>query len=266
MPGGISLLLSLPADIPTPDVGRATIFINSATGEPSYKDSAGATHTLVGLAGSAGAAGGVGPTGPASPLFIGADGLDGQDGISVPGSGSVSGGAAGALVLLEQHTASASATLDFTTGLSSVYDDYLIEMINLVPASANPDFYFRVSTDGGSSFAATNYYSTSVITGLAIGVSAVAQNPGNQNLLGQTIDNTGSSGGLSGQLHLWNPRSASIRKTFTHHIMYPRSAELINFSGGCIWNDTTAVNAFRFLFSSGNIASGIIRLYGIAKT
>ena len=35
---------------------------------------------------------------------------------------------AGALVLLEQHTASSSATLDFTTCITSTYDEYVIEM------------------------------------------------------------------------------------------------------------------------------------------
>jgi len=32
-----------------------------------------------------------------------------------------------------------------------------------------------------------------------------------------------------------------------------------------IYLSTTAVNALRFLFSSGNIASGVVRMYGVAK-
>lgn len=79
MPGGISLLLALPADIPTPDVGRATIFINSATGQPSYKDDTGAVYTLVGAAGVTGASG---------PMGLPGYGFDGEEGeflISQPG-------------------------------------------------------------------------------------------------------------------------------------------------------------------------------------
>jgi hypothetical protein len=32
------------------------------------------------------------------------------------------------------------------------------------------------------------------------------------------------------------------------------------------WQDTTAITAVRFLFSSGNISSGTVRVYGIVKT
>ena len=59
-------------------------------------------------------------------------------------------GTSNGLVLLEQHTASSSATLDFTASITSAYDDYLIELVNVVPATNTVDLYMRVSTDGGS--------------------------------------------------------------------------------------------------------------------
>jgi hypothetical protein len=79
MPGGITLLYSLPADIPTPPAGKATIFINLATGEPSYKDSAGVTRTLVGAAGATGAQGPLGNPGFAF------DGEEGDTFVALPG-------------------------------------------------------------------------------------------------------------------------------------------------------------------------------------
>ena len=39
-----------------------------------------------------------------------------------------------------------------------------------------------------------------------------------------------------------------------------------HYTGGLNWATTTAYNALRFAFSSGNIASGTIRVYGIAKS
>ena len=83
-----------------------------------------------------------------------------------------SGGGGGALVLLEQHTASASATLDFTSCISSTYDDYLVEGLSLVPATNAVNFTMQVSTDGGSTWASTTYnwaYSYRLLRGAASG-------------------------------------------------------------------------------------------------
>lgn len=79
MPGGITLLESLPADIPTPGANKDTIFVNISTGEPSYKDDAGVTHTLVGTNGATGA------SGPPGPAGFGFDGDDGDFMPALPG-------------------------------------------------------------------------------------------------------------------------------------------------------------------------------------
>lgn len=54
-PSGIRLVETAAADIPTPPANKAWIFVNSATGEPSYKDDAGATTSLKGATGATGA-------------------------------------------------------------------------------------------------------------------------------------------------------------------------------------------------------------------
>ncbi len=50
----IALTTQTSAATPTPGSGKVNIFVNSATGEPSYKDSAGTTTSLKGVAGAAG--------------------------------------------------------------------------------------------------------------------------------------------------------------------------------------------------------------------
>ena len=71
MPGGLTLLESLNANIPTPAAGKVTIYFSIDLGAPAYKDDAGVVHTLVGPAGTTGAAGAQGPAGLAQ---------DGEDG------------------------------------------------------------------------------------------------------------------------------------------------------------------------------------------
>jgi hypothetical protein len=46
-----------------------------------------------------------------------------------------SAGSPATLVLLSTQTASASATISFTTGLDSTYDEYIFKFINIHPAT-----------------------------------------------------------------------------------------------------------------------------------
>lgn len=64
---------------------------------------------------------------------------------------SISGGG---LNLISTQTASGSSSLSFTSGIDSTYKEYLFKFINIHP-SANSDFAFNMSIDGGSNYNAT---------------------------------------------------------------------------------------------------------------
>jgi hypothetical protein len=177
------------------------------------------------------------------------------------------GGGAGALVLLEQHTASNSATLDFTTAISATYDEYAIEFINLVPVTDNAALWMRVSTNGGSTYdAGANYYNA-----LFSFQEAASATGGGGAAQSQMIINGGYSSSancnLYGSIKFFNP-GGSLFKGIIGNSMARFSAGDAHRVQWVIHGEydiTTAVNAFRFLNSSGNISSGIIRCYGIAK-
>ena len=57
-------------------------------------------------------------------------------------------GAAVGLVLISTATASASTTVDFTSGIDGTYDEYEIHISDLVPATDTTSLYLRTSTDG----------------------------------------------------------------------------------------------------------------------
>lgn len=92
MGSGITLRSVDPADIPTPDAGKATIFVDSTNLDlPSYKDSAGVVDTL-------GITGATGPAGPAGPVTLGPmgmDGIDGEDAMMIPGPAGPTGASGG---------------------------------------------------------------------------------------------------------------------------------------------------------------------------
>jgi Collagen triple helix repeat (20 copies) len=225
----------------------------------------------VGVAGPQGNPGGivgqVVVTGP--PGYDGNDGDDGFPGVPGPmgpaGTGG-GGGGSGALILLEQYTAANSATLDFTTCITSTYDDYLVEMLNVLPVTDSVGLQMVASTDGGSTWlGGTNYAFLMNRTGGSQTSGAASSIPVD-GYASALAGNTAAYGGVSGSIKLFNPLSATAYKYMTvndAYRAYDGTFEMITGIAG-IWT-TTAVNALRFKFSSGNIASGTIRVYGIAK-
>ncbi|HEX2594697.1 MAG TPA: hypothetical protein VHL34_24555 [Rhizomicrobium sp.] len=175
-------------------------------------------------------------------------------------------GATTGLALLEQHTASSSASLNFTTAITSSYDDYLIEFVNIVPATDNALLWMRVSTDGGSTYDSGSNY-TYRYWRLASGTAVVSSAGATKIILTDSVGNNGLWG-VIGRLSLYSPGSTSIRKMVNGQLAFMQSGG----SGALeedmpmgVYDSTTAVNAFQFLFSTGNIASGTIRVYGVAK-
>ena len=191
---------------------------------------------------------------------------------SVSAFGSVN---AGAMIFISKVTASSSATIDFTSGIDSTYKEYVFTFNNIEPATDGADFSFQVETGTNSDynqtitssyFRAYHHEADSAAAIEYVTGKDLAQSTNFQVLAGAV--GNGADGNndecASGKMHLFNPSSTTFVKHFTSHInMYENgnSCHTI-FVGGYI-NDTTAITRVRFKFSSGNIATGDICLYGI---
>lgn len=178
----------------------------------------------------------------------------------------IPGGSGGALVLLEQHTAASSASLDFTTCITSAYDEYLLELLQIIPATNGVSLRLRMSTDGGSTYDSGTNYSYTRWGWVPAGASAAGDEGATSIQMANGPASNSANYGISGRLSLISPGSA-IYKPVTGLISYFDSSS--RTSGENIvgfYKSATAINAFRFLMSSGNIASGTIRVYGIAKS
>lgn len=173
--------------------------------------------------------------------------------------------AIGDFIRLSTATASASATIDFTSLLSSTYDVYMIELINVKPATNGALFYLLTSTNNGSTYDNTvgNYLGVNVVM-KATGVTAASAGTGNMIL---TDGIASAREGASGFIYITTP-SASARTHVRSEIGYTDSAGTVEtFSLTAAYRDsTTAVNAVRLYMSTGNIASGTINLYARKKT
>jgi uncharacterized protein DUF5907 len=173
----------------------------------------------------------------------------------------------GGLVLVEQHVASGSASLDFTTGITSAFDEYLIEFVDVAPATNNVDLLMLLSTNGGSSYDSGANYARQTRLDQSTFNTVAGGNSGLNSLVAITNVSNGSTFGLNLSGKLWAPGSAAHYKTFTFQGVYRNNdGSFYSVVGSGIYISATAVNAFQVKFSSGNVASGTVRLYGVAKT
>jgi len=170
-------------------------------------------------------------------------------------------------VLLATKTASASATLDFTEFNNAVYRRYEFELANVKPATDNVDFYLRTSTDAGSSYdaGASDYAWGSAGTSAASATTGASA--GDTAMLMTTVVKIGNAAaeyGVSGLLNVTGAPSASVFTEMRGQWTYwNTSGAMVHLSGGGARLSAEDTDAIRFLFSSGNITSGTIRMYGV---
>ena len=189
---------------------------------------------------------------------------------SVTALGSLS---AGGLNLLATNTiTSGVSSSSFTSNIDSTYDTYLFTFINIHGASAS-DFQINFSTDGGS-----NYNVTKTTTAISayhgendstpdvyyIASHDLAQSTSAKKIMGTIYNDNDNSG--SGYLYLFNPSSTTFVKHFISSTQRTDNATSNNFYTAGYGNTTSAINAVQFTMASGNIDSGVIKMYGLSKS
>ena len=186
---------------------------------------------------------------------------------------------AGAMVLIKSITASSDSTISFVNGSSDVvldgtYKTYVFEYISIHPSASNPEFQvgFR---DGSSAYDATKtgtYFNTyqnedhGVDSNVAVGYNSnqdSIQTTDFQTII-EDLGNDNDQAG-SGVLYLFNPSNTTFAKHYIGRSANAHGSDYtqdIHYAGYC--NVTAAIDAVQFKFSSGNIDSGVIKMYGIA--
>ena len=190
------------------------------------------------------------------------------DNVTAVPSGAVEGGN---MVLLSTQTASASASISFTSGITSAYKEYLFIFNNIHPATDGTPLLFNLSTDGGSNYNVTKtttyFYAQHSESGTGASLaydtgSHVAQSTGYARISESTgADNDQIS---SGYLHLFNPSDNTYVKHFISCFNCYQSGDysLASYSAG-YGNTSSPINSIDFKLSSGNIDDGTIQMFGI---
>ena len=163
-------------------------------------------------------------------------------------------------VLLHTLTASNSASLAFTsTYITTTYQVYMVVFQGLLGASGNNEVTLNWSTDNGSTYINSN---------IASGINASVYNSATLNntnattkvIIGETV---GTLLGLNGYALLYNlagqGNSIPIMQSFTSQ------ANQNVFGSAYMTSTTPNVNNIKLTYSSGNIASGTMSLYGLRQ-
>ena len=182
---------------------------------------------------------------------------------------SISGGV---LTLIQTQTASSSSTISFTSGIDSTYDEYVFKFYDIHPQTDEANFTFQADTGTNTNYNQTMtttywgayhnesgsdaniFYATARDQAQGTGFQQITREAGN-----------GNDECFSGTLTVFNPSSTTFVKHFMSETAALQFENYIDetFVAG-YFNTTTALTRFQFKFSSGNIDSGVIKLYGIS--
>ena len=188
----------------------------------------------------------------------------------------VAGLSSGAMTLIKSQTASSSATISFVDGtsdvvLDSTYPIYVFKFINIHPANDGVQFSFQANVAGGSGYnepitsaGFKAYHTEADSTGFADSGGAKDQAQGTDfESLGHATGNDNDQS-CNGELWLFGISSTTYVKHFMARMIEGEdnsTAQDIFKSG--YFNTTSAIDEFQFKFTSGNMDSGTIKLYGI---
>lgn len=189
-----------------------------------------------------------------------------------PASGTGSAG----LVLLEEHTASSSADMQFVTRNASGqsgntfqtdFDDYELRLNYIVPATNGAPLHMQVTPDSGTTWESADY-----IWNRYLAISSAAGSAGtgvSTSSIEIYFNQSSSAAGVCGTMKISDPDQSAHAQIFSGLFSgfdTSDSAQGISMVAASYQPATpAAINGIRLIFGSGNIASGNARIYGVLK-
>jgi hypothetical protein len=178
----------------------------------------------------------------------------------------------GDVVLLSSQTASGSASLTFSSGITSTYGEYIFRFYNINPATDQADLVFGVNATDGADYndsAITSTFWRAAHSEDDSTTAALGYDDGFDQAQGTAYQfisielGNGSDESTSGELHLFNPSSTTYVKHFCSEFnAYEYRSQSRNFFAAGYINDTTAIDDIQFKMDSGNF-DGTIKMWGV---
>ena len=180
----------------------------------------------------------------------------------------------GAMNLITTNTISSGvSSSSFTSSIDSTYDTYMFKFINLHPATNNIKFQYNFTTDGSSfdvskttTFFLAYHAEDGSANTLAYDANSDLANGTGYQFFGNDVGNDNDQG-ISGTMFLFSPSNTTFVKHFITETSVANQADLApTFKTAGYCNTTAAITGVDFKSSSGNIDSGVIKMYGLSKS
>ena len=164
--------------------------------------------------------------------------------------------------LLSTTNASSSANVDITSNINSTYKAYMIEIINMHIATDDKTLRMQFFQGGSVNTGGYDYAFQTVANNTSSTGHYQATNEGYIEMT-YAQDNANDAD-LSGRIFIYNPADTTFNTNCLFNLVYQVDGDNCRMADGCgRIENTTAVDGVRFYMSSGNIDSGIFKLYGV---
>lgn len=165
---------------------------------------------------------------------------------------------------IESQNASNDANLDFTNFDSNQYDAYVFVYMNVIPSTDNAAFMMRFSSDGGSSYDSSSIYNRANI-GYNDGTIATSGTT-DRAPVGQGTGSDTNESGNSGIAYLFAPHNTTYTHMMSQYAGHNDTGNPMTTLTFCSHESAAVVDAVQFSYSSGNIESGTISMYGVSNS
>lgn len=203
-----------------------------------------------------------------------AEGINLADTFAFTGTVTGAGDPATLKLLKTINVSSPTATVEFIHGSNSVvfdgtYEQYIFEVIRALPATDTVQVFMEITTDGGSNYkTGYNQYTTVSTRSYYNAVDSGANDSpsATDNIYGssQQVSSDGDRGGFYCSLKITKPTTSQMHSFFGNaNIHTDDNYSMVLNSHGTYDASVGTFNGFRFRFSSGNVASGLFRLFGV---
>jgi hypothetical protein len=165
------------------------------------------------------------------------------------------------LTLISTQTASASASISFTTGISSNFNVYVIKIRNAYPATNSKGIEMRWSTNGGSTYLSTSYQ-WGMINARSDTLAQDNNNAGTSFTIHFAQENSATKR-ASGEIILFNLSDTNVKTYYSYIGNFQNSGFMGLTTIGGAHSGTTAINAIKLQYTTGNITAGQFSLWGL---
>ena len=172
----------------------------------------------------------------------------------------------GSWIYLSTVTASNSATVDIETTFNSTYDTYYIVVSKFVPQTSGESLYCRLKVDGSYDTSSYRYHAILNDDSETSYNYTKSQNASWIRILPALGNSTGQNAEFVARVT--QPAITTNTKMITYQGSYVDGSNRVGWilGAGDYSASQNALTGVRFIMSSGNITSGVFRLYGVKNS